>query len=209
MKKVTNLIALAATIITACVIYLIFKGISLRTAPIIQPSVIAPNFENIAPSVVHRLFQDFQSADYVIWGASSQSTWSRQIIEQSAEEYQKIFHKKVNIKESADNYSLDEIKKCETPCWFIVADHVSHQLDEDSFTTQKIAHLEKNYFTITLLHLTRNEQVSQECDSQKRLNLNCLILVSEREVRRKMRDENKKYFFLRKYNNSDYFLFIE
>ncbi|MNT70179.1 hypothetical protein D3C72_2085370 [compost metagenome] len=51
--------------------------------------------------------------------------------------------------------------------------------------------------------------MTQECDAQQRLHLDCLVPVSIREVQKKIKDPSKLHFFLRKYNERDYFLFVQ
>jgi hypothetical protein len=54
-----------------------------------------------------------------------------------------------------------------------------------------------------------NELVPDLCENQKRLTIDCLIPLSVRDVKKKIKDPTQLYFFLRKYNDRDYFLFVQ
>ena len=189
--------------------YLIRQGISLRTSPIIQPSEISQDSRNIATSLVHRLFQQFQSSHYVVWGVLPKSEKIQKIINYVKTEYEKVFHNSIQLIENAEEVNLEIIKSCAKPCWLFVSNKNAHQLNHNFFIDKNISSYQKSYFTLTMIPFVRNQIVAEECNTQKRLSLDCLISVASREVHRKIKNNNKSYFFLRGYNESDFFLFIE
>jgi hypothetical protein len=68
MKKITVILALSFILISACMIYLIRSGVSLRSASLISPSVMSPDRHSIAKGLVVRLFPDLQSARFIFMG---------------------------------------------------------------------------------------------------------------------------------------------
>lgn len=209
MKKISALIILIASIITACMFYLVFTGISLRSAPLIQPSIISGDYRNIATGLIHRLFHELQDAHYILWGVLPETKESKLILELVAEEYQKTFHQSIQIIDDTISSSSKKIRNCTKPCWLLISDTKAHQLERNNFIENFFVSPEESFITLTVVLFNRDAAVSTECETQKRLNLNCLISVSIREVRRKMKDLKQRYFFLRKYNENDFFLFIE
>lgn len=205
-------IVAATLIITVCVLFLLFKGIGLRSAPLIQPSVISNGLVNIPHSIVYRLFQEFQNSDFVLWGISEDEKLNSFLIAETKAEYIKLFKKEVTIVSLSSQSSQAgdrTIKSCPKPCWVLMPFKDAHQLSDNNFIKTHQKQFENNYFTLTLIKFNRNNVVSDKCESQKRLDLDCLISLSIREARRRFKLENQKYFFLRKYNLSDYFLFVE
>lgn len=209
MKKVTYAVLFAFIIISICMFYLIRNGISLRTSPVIQPSEISLDEKNIATGVVQRLFQQFQDAHYILWGVLPKNEKTQKVIELIQEEYKKVFKQSVNLIEDAEQSTLNNIHTCQKPCWIFMSEVKAHQLGNNDFIQKNILSSQKHFFTLTILSFKRDLVVEEECNIQKRLGLACLISVSVREVHRKIKDPNKRYFFLRGYNDSDFFLFIE
>ena len=209
MKKVTAVLVMCVFIISACVVYLIRSGISLRAAPLIQPSVMTADQSNVASAVVLRLFRELQDSDYILLGVLPESEESKQIISQVAEEYVKLFHKPIQFIYDAENASADFLLSCKKPCWLLISEKKANHLESNSFAENLLLPLKRTFFTLTFVSFHKNIKVPEGCDNQKRLSLDCLIPVSVRGVRRKMKDSQKRYFFLQKYNEKDYFLFVE
>lgn len=55
----------------------------------------------------------------------------------------------------------------------------------------------------------RSFNVSEKCLKMQRLNQACIRELGLKSAERKMKNPNMKYFFLKKYNHSDYYLFVE
>lgn len=212
MKKTVTLLAIAILIVTGCVVYLLINGIGLRSAALIRPSIISAQYQNIPHSLVYRLFQEFQNADYVIWGLSEDEKLNQHLIKEIQLEYEKLFKKTVSVihmTEKTANSFTSLVQSCHRPCWIFTPFDKANQLSKNSFVELNATIFSNNYFTLTLIKYDRNMIVNERCENQKRLDLECLTSLSIREVRRKLKLEDEKYFFLRKYNDSDYFLFIE
>lgn len=209
MKKITAVIVVCILVISVCVIYLVRSGISLRTAPLIQPSVMTDDQNNVASAVVLRLFQELQNNDYILLGVLPETEESARVINQIAKEYEKTFHRRVQFRRDAESSDTESLLACSKPCWLLTSAEKANHLKNDSFIEKQLQPLKINFFTLTFVSFHKNTEVSAECNNQKRLSLECLISVSVRGVRKKMKDPQKRYFFLQKYNEKDYFLFIE
>ncbi|MFN7262718.1 MAG: hypothetical protein ACK5RO_00125 [Pseudobdellovibrionaceae bacterium] len=68
--------------------------------------------------------------------------------------------------------------------------------------------LEKDSILIYVVGFRRDQGVPSHCETQHVLDLDCLIAVSAREVRKKL-TENKPYFFMRRYFENRFYLLIE
>lgn len=209
MKKIAAVIVVCTLIISACIVYLVRFGIGLRPAPLIQPSVMTDDQSNVASAVMLRLFKELQDNDYIVLGVLPETEESKKIINQAAKEYEKIFHKTVHFINDAENAGIESLLSCKKPCWLLISEKKANHLDANSLIDKQPYSFIKTFFTLTFVSFHKNIEVPKECDDQKRLSLDCLIPVSIRGVRRKMRDSQKRYFFLQKYDEKDYFLFIE
>jgi hypothetical protein len=85
----------------------------------------------------------------------------------------------------------------------------ANTLTPNAWIDEKIVPTQKNYLTLTVMPFNGDEMVSDFCDQQKRQTLECITPVSVREIHRKMKDPKQLYFFLRKYNERDFFLFVQ
>ena len=203
------MIILSLAVITACILYLVQNGISLRAAPLIQPSKIEDDYKNVADALTHRLFQQFQNSHYVIWGVKPETPETERLLNYIADDYKKIFKETLHNLDDAENADEQALLNCSKPCWLKVTKAASHRLDLISDFESKIKKLERPFFSITLISFSGDESVPNACERQKRLSFNCLVPISVRSVSRKFRDSTKKYFFLNRYYENNYFLFIQ
>jgi len=209
MKKIFVVLGLSCLIISACMVYLIRSGVGLRLAPLIKPTVMKPDLSNVAADVVLRLYPEFQTADYVVWGLLPETPQSEQLFSLIAEEYQKTFPFSVNVIRDAEAATDQELQACAKPCWLMIARDKANELTEKSFLEKRLKPLGKPYFNMSWIDFTKADKVSELCNKEQRLTLDCVGPVAVRDVRKKLKEESAPYFFLRKYNDNDYFLFIE
>ncbi len=207
MKKIVLILSIAFLLISACMIYLVKVGVSLRSAPIIDVSVISPDLHNIADGVVFRLSPEFQSAHYVIWGFLPQSEDSQKVLELLKAEYEKIFHTPVHLLEDAETASPEEIRSCAKPCWLLLPNKKANELTLNDFIDLKVRPLGLDYFNITWVPFSKVEDVPPYCIEEKRLTLGCLKALAIQEAAKKMK-HGHQYFFMKKYNDKDFFLFF-
>ncbi|UYL10303.1 hypothetical protein B9G69_006885 [Bdellovibrio sp. SKB1291214] len=209
MKKIFALLGLVFAIITFCMIYLVRKGVSLRSEPLIRPTVISADQRNIASHTVLRIFPDLQNNDYILWGVLPESPDTQLLMTHFLEEYFKKLQIPPHIIQDGTKASPEEIKNCAKPCWVKMPHDQANTLAGNSLIEEKIIPTHKNYLTLTVMPFNGDETVSEFCDQQKRLTLECITPVSVREIHRKMKDPKQLYFFLRKYNERDFFLFVQ
>lgn len=209
MKKISLIFGLVFLIISACLIYLVRSGVSLRSEPLIRPTIISPDQRNIAAHVVLRLFPELQNSHYILWGVLPESNDAQLMMTYFMEEYYKTFHIAVHIIQDGEKATASEIAQCEKPCWILLPMNRANELSKNEFIQKNILPLNRHYINMTLSPFTGEETVPESCDQQKRLNLECITPVSVREVHRKIKDPSQLYFFLRKYNENDFFLFVQ
>ncbi len=207
MKKIITLLSLAFVFISACLVYLIIHGVSLRTAPLIKPSTFI-TMEEVAEKLVLRLFPDFQSSDYVLWGVLPLNAESQQLLESMQKDYEKVFHRKVSLLRNAREASPEDLRKCGAPCWLLLPREEANELKSPNFFESKILPLNRPSFNVTWMNFSPTEQPSQTCLEEKRLDLECVEKLSVRDTQKKMQGPGR-FFFLRKYNERDFFIFIQ
>ncbi|AGH94566.1 hypothetical protein [Pseudobdellovibrio exovorus] len=213
MKKVGWLIGLGLIIITVCMGYLIKQGISLRSAPLIQPSVMDADRANVATSVIQRMHQNFEDVDYAIFGVAEKAE-DQQLIRMMAEEYEKVFKAPVQFLVQNDSVTADVVAACTRPCWILTGFEKAHTLaGVNTWMQDNLISQQKPFLSLTIVDFQVGEPgddvVSDECHQQKRLSFDCLVPVSVREIKRRMKKPDQKYFFLRQYNGEDFFLFLQ
>ncbi len=210
MKKIYYILGAALLIITVCMILLVFKGVSLRSEPIIKPSPVDAKYENITYGVIRRMFPHFQKTDYVVWGINpSASSEEETIFELLQNEHAAQFGARPNVLRWNQQTTADEIKKCLKPCWIEIEKEKASQLTKNESLKSIQTVLGSNYFSITFLEFERGMPVPQVCEIEQRLDFSCILPVAVREVRKYLKQADTRYFFTRAYNEIDYFLFIE
>ncbi len=190
-------------------LYLVKVGVSIRTEGFIRPSIVDADFTNVSTAVFSRLFPDFQKSHYIIWGLPEYTTEDDKVVTDLKTIYEAHFKKKVTILLDPLEITKDEVENCESPCWIFLPQEQAHQLALNKWIETNVWHLKRDYITITWVDFLRHPEVPDYCIEEKHLDYKCLQLVAVREVERKFREENKRYFFMRKYQDSDFFLFVE
>lgn len=213
LRTVLVLLGLVFVIISLSMGYLIWSGVSLRSAPIIKASPLGENAENVGYGVALRLSAELKDAHYVLWGLPSDSEHFAEIRKMIQAEYETLTQGKVQVNwlepEPNQMPTIEQLAQCEKPCWVLLPQEQAHQLSSNAFIEEKVKPLGRDYITLTLLSFERDTTVPRHCEQQKRLSFECIKPLSIRESGRKVGAEEPPYFFMRKYNVGDYFLFIE
>jgi len=209
MKTISLLLGFCIVVISACMIYLVRSGISLRSAPLIRPSVMSADRHNVAKGLVTRLFPELQNAHYILWGVLPENEESQKVLSFFAEEYDQTFKTPVHILRNAEAASDEELKSCEKPCVLMLERTRANELTANEFIEKRLRPLNRDHINITWVPFTAATEAPPQCEHEKRLTLDCLVPLSVQEVQKKLKDPQQLYFFLRKYNERDYFLFIQ
>lgn len=209
MKAIFSILAICFVLITATIVYVIRSGVSIRTAPIIKPSVISPDFRNVPQGIFLRLFPDFQQADFVLWGIPEDSAEAQNTLSQLQKKIETEMGISISILRKGPTTTQQDIKNCHHPCWVFLPEDSAHELTTNTWINENLRPSGSTYFTITWVQFNRTSTVPENCRTEKRLDLDCLKRVSVLEVSRKIKAPDRRYFFMRKYLDRDYFLFIE
>lgn len=198
---------MAITIITACMIYLLKKGVSLRLAPVIGPTLISVGPTEMARSIVVRLTPQFQGSHYMILGLISENTLQKEVLEEIKKEIHKDFGQVPEVLNSADA-TLEQIQNCQKPCWILVTQAQANELEPNNFIERAIKPTGRRYFNLSFLNFSRELEVAESCNNEQRVTFDCLVPLAVRESKKKMKS-NDQYYFVRSYNENDYFVFFE
>jgi len=210
VKIFLAIFAIFCVIASVIMIKLTRGGVSIRSAPIIAPSPQGDQFKNIASSIVNRLFPDFQMSSYLVIGRPADLTMAPQIINDLKVGFESQFQKTVTFLLDDGNLSAETIGKCPQPCWILTSEKEANELSEPKKIPQILNQMEGvRHFHLTFIPFSTVPDPSDECVAEKRLSLDCLIPLSIHEVRKKFKDPETSYFFMRKYQDRDYFLFIQ
>lgn len=196
MKIVFTLLATALIISSGVMFFLVKKGAALRPAGVIAPSAYSSKPELIAESVALRLFPDFQSVKNVIWHIGTPEEPFASIPEVTLSKYQ------TNSKPELIDLRTSTEVTCAENCWYVQT--------EGSPLPEALAQKVKAEpsLEIYVQYFDRNEVVSEVCENEKILEFKCIGQVSVREVRKKFKTADS-YFFMRRYLDSQFYLFIE
>ena len=204
VKKLIIVLVAAFSIITACMIYLIREGVSLRLGRVIEPTLMSLGDREIARGLVSRLTPILQPSRYVIFGIDREDPIHQALIENLKNEYVRDFKIEPRVIEWN---SEDFVNACETKCWVLTSQGESTHLQKSELI-EKLESAGEKFFTISILRFDRDLEVPKYCESEKRMSIDCVTPLAVREARRKFK-EPSPYFFMRSYNERDYFLFLE
>lgn len=209
MKKIFILLGLALAIVSGCMIYLVLSGVVLRSAPLIKPTVVTADLGNVGQQVVLRMYPELLKAHYVLLGFSPLTAESEKVLSDLQVEAEKLLVTKVSRLDLGQETSAAQIAACPKPCWLLLPKAAAHELRTNTFIEEKIKPLGKDYLSLNFLEFEIGQPVTADCDKEKRLDYECLGPVAVREVARKFKQPDQRYFFLRKYSDRDYFLMLQ
>lgn len=212
MKKVTFGIIAMVLVIAAVMGSLVTRGISLRVATLIKPSEFYSS-KQVAAALAARLFPELQSKKWLIYSikedsiinnstennSSNSSPSAREILVELLEET-----KKSPVGEYQVRVAEDE---CEKHCVFLDETSQTEKLYNELFA-KRLEEEKSDVFRLSVSEFSPNEPFPIECESMQRLNEKCIRAISIRDSLSKMKDPAKKYFFLKKYNHNQYYLFF-
>lgn len=203
MKSVNALLVVCLVIISAVVIYLVIDGTALRSAGVIKPTVLDSENKLLPKSVALRLFPEFQSSPNTVWLASPKLQPKLASVVASIHNYYTSL-KAPSMPELVlinSNMLASEITNSQNSKWWIFE-------SENESVLKVIRQNEIEANTIYVNEFNRDEVVPEICETEKMLSRECLKVVAVREVKKKFKTE-QRYFFMRRYNDHEFYLFIE
>lgn len=196
MKTVLAILGAAILVSSGVMVYLVKKGAALRPAGVIAPSEIGTKADLIAQAVGLRLFPDFQTAKNVVWYLDVADEPYVNLAESTLANYQ------TNFKPELYDLRKNPQASCVENCWYVQTANVPLPVN----LLQKIK--TEPSVEIFVQYFDRDEAVPEVCENEKTLEVKCVRPVSVREVRKKLKTP-APYFFMRRYLDSQFYLFIE
>lgn len=199
MKKLIVLIAVVSVFIIAVMIHLIRDGVIVRPQPLIKPTIIQADFSIVPEHLFMRLFPEFQSVNYVLWRIDLPPLEKKALLSQVQKLVESQAHQLVQWISS----NL-EIQNCVGQCWMEVAIEVPVDQAKIEFEKQN-----KKGIQIRIFQYSHLEPLSESCEHQKILNEECLYSVGLNLAKKKLKDPQARYFFMQKYLDQDFYLFVK
>lgn len=210
MKIFFTIFGIFCVVASVIMIKLARDGTSIRSAPIISPSPQGVELKNVAASVVNRLFPDFQTSTHVLIGYPADLKAGPQIVNDLKMHFEKQFKQSVTMILDDGKLTTERLSQCPIPCWILTSETNANELSEDVKIPKLLDQAEiAKHFHLTLIPYQGVPEPSENCIAEQRLSLTCLIPLSIHEVRKKFKDPKIDYFFMRKYQDRDYFLFLQ
>ena len=175
------------------------RGVTLKLQPLIKPTKLEVNLEPMARHLFLRLFPDFQQAEYVVWNFEGETEETELFYSQISNRFESEM-KKINFLNP--NSSL--LEECIAPCWTAVTS--ASQLTE---MKNQLEGTGKKWIVIHWKTYHAVEEVSEVCLNQKVLSEECIGPVAVNDVKKRLKDPNARYFFLKKYLDRDFYLFVK
>lgn len=193
MKKMIVVLSLVGIVITILLVVIVKRGVIVRPQPLIKPTVLQKDFEPVARHVALRMFPEFQSLDYIIWNLDFHNQEALLFQERIINEYTRLFQKPIQVLKEGQLFS-----ECMRPCWIFSNSY----LDQVRQTSDR--YIEFNWFNFD--HV---ESIPEACINKKILDSYCVKFVSLKSIEKKLKDKDARYFFLHKYMDQSYYLFVQ
>ncbi|MFN8845686.1 MAG: hypothetical protein ACK5V3_04425 [Bdellovibrionales bacterium] len=202
MKWVLSSLGAFSVLIVVTLVFLVKEGVTIRPQPLIKPTEFNQNFEPIGQHIFLRLFPEFQSRQIIIWRVDLPQNLKEKLIQDTLTSWKTQFNQSPKIFDHWPNEL--EINECQKKCWIILN---SKSNFED--IRQKLVMTQFKWLQIkTSMIVNLPQQISKECELQKILDENCIQEVSPYLVYKKISRLNKSAFFMHKYLDNDFYLFV-
>lgn len=199
MPKVPIFLFMMLVMIAGFMMSLLNTGISLRVATLIKPSEIAST-KQVAQALAIRLFPELQTKKWLIYSFDQESPRARELLVDLLSEVKKTPAGEYQVRVAGE--------ECTQHCLFLDETPQSNEIVKKTFLT-KLDSEQSDVFRLKVSEFVLQEEFIQECDSMQRLDEKCIRSISIRDARRKMKKPEQKYFFLKKYNHNQYYLFLQ
>jgi len=203
MKFVNATLISCLVLSSAVMIYLVIDGAAMRSAGLIKPTVLDSNNKLLPKSVALRLFPDFQTSPNTIWQASPFLQNQAAAIVGSIHDYYKTlkapsFPEMIIV--NSNTLAQETVSSVSSKWWVFESanETVLNRVRQSDALTN----------IIYLTEFKRDEVVPPNCEIEKVLSRDCLKVIAIREVKKKFKT-NQRYFFMRRYNEHEFYLFIE
>ncbi len=207
MKIIISAFIICFLLIGGVIFNLVSKGIALRSTGVIKPTLLGTDHYLVAHSLALRLFPEFQTMKTVVWMPEQGSEILVDAITlQTALELKKektnVFPEIISVSPT-ENEPLPQLTISENYRWWILP-----AARQELLTSFKITFSNQNFIIIFVESFKRNEAFPAQCEEIKILNHECLRATAVREVSKKLKS-NSPYFFMRRYQDNEFYLFIE
>jgi hypothetical protein len=202
MKWVLSLLGVVSVLIVATLLFLLREGVTIRPQPLIKPTEIKDNFEPVGQHVFLRLFPEFQSKDVVVWRIDLSQNLQEKFFKDVLVSWESQFKKQPQIYNKWPTES--ELMNCHDKCWVILDSKLDFEPHLLQLVNTNIKWLSVRTTSVNNL----SNQISKECESQKILDENCRLEVSPYLVFKKLQKISQPAFFMHKYMDRDFYLFI-
>lgn len=199
MTKVPIFLFMMLVMIAGFMMSLLNSGISLRVATLIKPSEISST-KQVAQALAIRLFPELQTKKWLIYSFENESPRAKELLVEFLAEVKKTPAGEYQVRVAGE--------ECEKHCLFLDETPQNHETVQQIFSV-KLEAEQSDVFRLKVGEFDLQEPFLQECDSMQRLDEQCIRAISIRDSRRKMKNPDQKYFFLKKYNHNQYYLFFQ
>lgn len=178
---------------------LLNTGISLRVATLIKPSEVSST-KQVVQALAIRLFPELQTKKWLIYSFDKDSPRARELLVEFLSEVKKTPAGEYQVRVAGE--------ECQQHCLFLDETSQSNEAVKKNFTA-KLEAEQSDVFRLKVSEFSLEEKYIEECESMQRLDEKCIRSISIRDARRKMKKPEQKYFFLKKYNHNQYYLFLQ
>jgi hypothetical protein len=196
MKIIGATLAVAFLVIAGVMISLVRSGGALKPAGVIKPAEIGSDPNLIGRQIAVRLYPDFHAARHVLWRVEGGNEVLVDIARTALANSRALTKPTlVDLRNSTQDDCVDH-------CWYI--------LEMDVALPDGVGAKVKDLpvAEVFIQYFDREEKVPESCNNEKILTAKCMLPVSVREVRRKIKTP-APHFFMQRYFSSQFFLFIE
>ncbi|HWU42805.1 MAG TPA: hypothetical protein VN132_05175, partial [Bdellovibrio sp.] len=103
-----------------------------------------------------------------------------------------------------------DLQNCPKLCWVPVSASEAQELEKNNYIESVIKPLRRSYFTLNMNEFTDYDKtIIAKCEQEKRLDFSCFQALSIMNAQKRMKDPNKRYFFMNRYEDRGNYLLLQ
>jgi hypothetical protein len=201
MKWVLSGLGAFCLVVAAVLLVLAKKGVMIRPQPLIKPTLIQSDFTPVGEHVFLRLFPELHDVQVILLRWDSDVLERERFLQDFAKSFKSQLHGdfQIFLKEP----SVDDVSTCLRTCLFILAPSAS-RADVERVMIES----GRRWISIKALEFAEVPETPENCLHQQMLSEDCLSPVALNLTKKKLSKTSERVFFLYKYLDHDFFLFL-
>lgn len=201
MKWVLSGLGAFCLVVVAVLLVLTKQGVMIRPQPLIKPTLLQADFVPAGEHVFLRLFPDLRDVRIILLRWAPDTADQQFFLADFKKNFEFQLKRELRIQFKAPN--PQDLRSCESACLFVLP-----EINVESELQKSLNESQAKWISIRMFEFDEIPESPDHCLKERKLTEDCLFYVVLNLVRKKVAAMEGKLFFLYKYLDQDFYLFV-